>query len=576
MRLLIKTALQNRKHYVLLFFAIILMLLATVANQMEMFSLGILTQRGASKEFLDGEKANILRSAIVFLNENFRIYDNVYNLLSLLFVVALFKAVTAFGNKYLAQLVATRVSRDLRQKYFQHIQEMSMSFYQKYNIGSLSTRVVGDAGQVASSINSILINYVHTPFTAVSTLMICFYLSFKLSLIIFFGLPLIVIPMIAIAKRIKRIAKSQQKNQESLASVLIDFLAGIQTVKVFAMERFSLSKYSKQNNRMAVLEEKSARYSFAASPIIHMIATIFLVVIALYALHVEMMTLPEILVYCAMLHVFYEPVKKFAEENNSIQRGVAAAERMFEVLDIEPGIQDHDGAIDMQGLEEGIEFDDVWFKYEDTWILKGVSFKVKKGEFVALVGPTGAGKSTIAQLLPRLYEVQKGEIRIDGKPLAMYTQKSLREHIAFVPQKPFLFFDTIKENIAFGRGFSSEEIKKASRRAHADEFICALPNSYNTMLSEAGKNLSGGQQQRLAIARALVKKAPILIMDEPTSALDAISESRIKSAFKEIHGDITQILIAHRLTTIEQADKIIYLEDGKKVDEGSKDELIKT
>ena len=210
----------------------------------------------------------------------------------------------------------------------------------------------------------------------------------------------------------------------------------------------------------------------------------------------------------------------------------------------------------------------------EQWVLKGVSFTVRKGETVAIVGPTGSGKSTIVQLLPRLYDVQKGEICIDGYPLNHYTQKSLRENIAFVPQKPFLFLDTVAENIAFGRPFSQEEVQEAARQAHADEFIQQLPQGYQTILLETGKNLSGGQQQRLAIARALIKKAPILILDEATSALDAMSENHIKRALAQLQGKMTQIIIAHRLSTIEHADKIIYLEKGEKIAEGTKDELL--
>lgn len=280
--------------------------------------------------------------------------------------------------------------------------------------------------------------------------------------------------------------------------------------------------------------------------------------------------------FCGLLHLFYEPVKKFAEENANIQKGVVAAERMFEVLHIKPQIEDSDGAIQISGFKNIIEFDHVWFKYRDEWVVKDVSFTVKRGEVVALVGATGAGKSTLVQLLPRLYDVQKGEIRIDGIPLNAITQKSLREQIAFVPQRPFLFFDTVAENIAFGRSFSLEEIEEAAQKAFAHEFIFDLPQKYNTLLAEMGKTLSGGQQQRLAIARALVKKAPILIMDEATSSLDAISENRIKAAIRRLQGEITQILIAHRLSTIEHADKIIFFDRGRKIGEGGLNELLET
>lgn len=327
---------------------------------------------------------------------------------------------------------------------------------------------------------------------------------------------------------------------------------------------------------MASLEEKSARYGNAARPILHVISSLFFAAVILYGLYVVQMGVAELLVFCALLYAFYDPVKKFAEEHNNIQRGIAAAERMYEVLDLIPSFKDDPNAIPLKRFEDSIEFRNVSFRYNDAWVLRDLSFTVRKGETVAIVGPTGAGKSTIVQLIPRLYEVQEGEIFIDGKSLKAYTQRSVRENIAFVPQKPFLFFDTVKENISFGRPFSKEEVIDAARRAYAEEFIVQLPGDYNAKLAEMGKNLSGGQQQRLAIARALIKKAPILVMDEATSSLDAISEGKIKNAIAQLKGSMTQIIIAHRFSTIEHADKIIYLEKGRKVAEGTKDELLAT
>jgi ABC-type multidrug transport system fused ATPase/permease subunit len=497
-------------------------------------------------------------------------------LIVILVGVALFKAVTLFLSRYLTQLLSIRVTRDLRQQYFEHIQSLPLSFYQEQNLGSLSSRAVGDAGQISSSLNSCLTNYLQTPFTLFSTLIGCIYLSWKLSMIIFLGLPLIIIPVIFLTRRVKSISRQLQKNQETFTSVLLDFLAGIQTVKIFAMETFSLRKYKEQNDRMALLEGKGAKYGLLTRPLLHFIATGCLAVVVLFGLYALHMTIGQLLMFCGLLHLFYEPVKKFAEENSNIQKGVVAAERMFEVLNIKPQIQDKEGSIDLVEFHNLIEFDHVWFKYQGDWVIKDLSFTVKKGEIVALVGATGAGKSTVVQLLPRLYEIQKGEIRIDGVSLDAFTQKSLRETIAFVPQKPFLFFDTVAENIAFGRDFDRERLVEAAEKAFAHEFIVELPQQYDTLLAEMGKTLSGGQQQRLAIARALVKKAPILVMDEATSSLDAISENRIKLAIQRLQGEVTQILIAHRLSTIEHADKIIFLEKGRKLAEGTISELLET
>jgi ABC-type multidrug transport system fused ATPase/permease subunit len=288
------------------------------------------------------------------------------------------------------------------------------------------------------------------------------------------------------------------------------------------------------------------------------------------------MSTSEVFFYCGLLYIFYEPIKKFAEENSHIQRGIAAADRLYEVMAMKPDIADKVDAKTLTSFQDSIEFDNVSFRYGDEWILRDLSFTIRKGECVAIVGPTGAGKSTIVQLLPRLYDIEKGEIRIDGVPLADYTQASLRENIAFVPQKPFLFVDTIGNNIAFGRTFPEGQMESAAISAYADEFITRLPKGYDTELVEAGKNLSGGQQQRLAIARALIKQAPILVMDEATSSLDTLSEMHIKQAIDNLRGKMTQVIIAHRLSTIEGADRIIYIEKGRKVAEGTKEELLAT
>lgn len=621
MKLLLLTVLRNRRHMALLGFSVILICLVTFASQLEMFSLGVITKSGpgffelfapevngklqsedivykealwqrweqidsqqqgyisrqeADNYIASHKKDDFLTWAMAKLNESLPFAGNVRYLALMLVIVALFKAITMFSQRYITRLIAIRVSQDLRQRYFEHIQRQPMSFFHDYNSGSLSSRVVGDAALIAEALNACLVNYLQTPFTVITTLTLCFLTSWRLSLIIFFGFPLIVIPILFLAKRVKRISKQIQQNQERFASVLLDFLAGIQTVKVFAMENFSLDKYREHNEKMAALELRSARYDLSSRPIIHMIGMFFLATALLYGMYVLSMSVAEVFFYCGLLYIFYEPIKKFAEENSHIQRGIAAAERMDEIMSLQPHIEDAPKAVSLEDFNHAIEFVDVWFRYGSDWVLRGVNFTVKKGEMVAIVGPTGAGKSTIVQLLPRLYDIQQGEIRIDGKPLAFFTQKSLREQIAFVPQKPFLFMDTIAKNIAFGRPFPEEDIKMAAAQAHADEFIIKFNHGYQTELAEAGKNLSGGQQQRLAIARALVKKAPILVMDEATSSLDAISELHIKRAIKELRGQITQIIIAHRLSTIEDADRIIYIDEGEKIAEGTKDELLVT
>jgi len=619
MGLLLKAAFKNNRHRALIIFTLVCMCILTVASKLEVFAFGVMTKKGpeffelfgdvkdgtlhkvdfvtqdqmmhrwdmiASDNVISREGAleymkqwnsgDIIQSAVNSIDQVFPISGNVRNLAIFLVCIALFNAVMLFAYRFSTRIVAIKVSRDLRQQYFEHIQSLPMSFYQKYNVGSISSRVVSDALQIAEAINSCLVNYLQTPFNVLTTLVICFMTSWHLSILIFLGFPMIVLPVIWIAKRVKRISKQIQKNQEKFTTVLLEFLSGIQTVKVFSMEAFSLKKYQEHNARMAKLEQKSARYDLSSRPIVHTIGMTFLSGALLYGLYVLHMSVSETIFYAGMLYLLYEPVKKFAEENGNIQRGVAAAERMYEVMAEKSMITDDPNAEELNEFSNSIEFRNVSFRYNDEWVLKDLNFSVEKGKTVAIVGPTGAGKSTIVQLIPRLYDVQEGEILIDGKSIKAYTQKSLRENISFVPQKPFLFLDTIAENISFGRDFSQEQIEAAAKKAHADEFIQQLANGYSTELSETGKNLSGGQQQRLAIARALVKDAPILIMDEATSSLDTVSENYIKTSIQQLHGEVTQIIIAHRLTTIEDADKIIYLEEGQKVSEGTKDELLES
>lgn len=619
MKYLFRLAFRDSRHVPLVVLTILMMCLYSFSSQLEILAYGILSNKGPDFfklfspveegslhitsevtktqllerwEVLDPlqtgvvdsfqvnafvrqwDKSDFLTNITAWVDSIYPISGNIKYLAIMLVIVAVFKALTMFVFRMSTRVIAIRVSSDLRQKYFEHIQTLPMTFFQEHNSGGLSTRVIGDASLIADAINACLVNYLQTPFVLGTTLALCFMTSWQLSLMIFLGLPLIMLPIRFLSKRVKRISKQIQHNQANFASILIDFISGIQTVKVFAMESFSLKKYREHNEAMARLEQRSARYDLSTRPVVHTIAMSFLAGAILYGLYILQMSIPEVLVYCGLLFLFYEPIKKFAEENTHIQRGISAAERVYELMQEHPLLEEEMGSENLLGFHDKIEFDNVWFKYGEKWVLRGLSLTINKGETIAIVGPTGAGKSTIVQLLPRLYDPQKGEIRIDGRPTTLFKPKSIRELIAFVPQKSFLFLDTVSENIAFGRDFSEEEIQQAAEQAHADEFICKLPNGYQTMIAEGGKNLSGGQQQRLAIARALVKRAPILVMDEATSSLDAVSENRIKIAINDLKGRMTQIIIAHRLSTIEDADRILYIDQGELIAQGTKDQLL--
>ena len=618
MKLLLKAAVRAKEHVMWLVAMLATLIMLTIGSQAEMISLGVLTNTGsdfftlfqppekhrvkskvtlkdvekrwdaisggsryitkeATTEYLGKNDSNPLGRILQKLKKKLNIEGgNVIFLGVLLIVVALFKAIFLFASRYTTQVLAIKVSQQLRQDYFEHIQSLPLSFYTEYNIGSLSSRVAGDATQIARSLNSMVTNYIITPFTVFSSLGACFYFSWKLSLVVFVGLPLVILPIILITKKVRQITRKLQKNQENFSSVLIDFLSGIQTVKIFAMELFSLKKYKEQNDLIAHLECKTAKYDLMVRPILHMITTFCLAAVLFIGLYLLRLTMAELIVFCGFLNLFYEPIRRFADENSNVQKGVVAAERLYEVMSIKPKIENAPNSIKLKDFKDSIEFRNVWFAYEDKWVLKDVSFQIQKGETVAIVGHTGSGKSTILQLLPRLYDIQKGQILIDGLNISEYSQESLREKIAFVSQKPFLFFDSVKENISYGQRFPKERIIAAAKKAYAHEFIVDLPKGYETHLAETGKNLSGGQQQRLAVARALAKQAPILILDEATSSLDSISEDRIKNAIVNLHRDVTQVIVAHRLSTIEHADRIIFIENGTKLAEGTKDELLET
>lgn len=577
MKKLLKVFLCVKRHSLLILGIAVSLLFLTVANKMEVFSIAMLT--GGDLSAAQKAGATEIRASIsdfIIHLKSFLGLDQGKILPALVFLLSIscFNALFIFLSRYLTSLFSIRVSRDLRLHYFEHIQRLPMSFYKKYNIGSLSSRVVNDTSQIALSLNALVTNYFYTPFLVFSSLVFCFIISPQLSSIIFIGIICGAVPFLWITRKVKKITRQLQKNQEGFSSLLIDFLAGIQTVKIFSMEAFSLKKYREQNKKMGHLESKTAKYDLLTRPILHVIVVVCICFIMICGTYLMQLGFAEIICFCGLIMEMYQPIKKFAEENANIQKGVVASERLLEVLQIVPKEEEEARVLPLKAFTSSIRFEDVWFRYEDQWVLKGVSFTVHKGESVAIVGSTGAGKSTILQLLPRLYDVEKGTIYIDEHPLHLYTRSSLRDKIAFVPQKPFLFIDTIEANIDYGRGCSLSHIEESAKRAYAHEFIQQLPNKYQTSIANMGQNLSGGQQQRLAIARALSKGSPILLLDEATSALDTLSENHIKQAIFQLKHEVTQIIVAHRLSTIEYVDKIIVIDKGMKIAEGTKDELL--
>lgn len=617
MRKLLSLAVQNKRNYLILMVTALSMLMGTLATQLELVSIGIIsnqsvdaftlfssssrsvdllekadiekgwsridpqdrgfiTKQDAASYLAQKDESRLFVKLMASLSQYGDFFNNPIRLALYFLIVAILKAFATFFQGYTTSLVAIRVSQHLRQNYFDHIQKLSLHFYHRYNIGSLAVRVSGDAEAVALAMNSLLTNYLQTPFTLMSSLVLLYYISARLFFMLFFVIPLLILPIWILTKKVKVITKATRSRQEQIANVLYEFLAGIQTIKSFSMEQFSSEKYSQCNQSVVRLEEKGSRYSHLLRPILHFFGSMFIVILILWGFYIASLSLSELLVFCGILSQMYEPIKRFAEQNIQIQKGVVSADRIEEVMQIEPDLKDLEGAIDFPSFKREICFKDVYFKYDKKnpqWILQNFQLTIAKGEFVAVVGPTGVGKSTLVQLLLRLYDADRGSVEIDGIDVRRFKQRSLRHGIAYVPQRPFLFLDTVTSNIAFGERIDQKEVEMAAQMAHADSFIKKMPSGYDTVLQEMGKDLSGGQQQRLALARALYKKSEILILDEATSSLDVVTEGKIKDALQSLYGEKTLIVIAHRLSTVASADRIVYLDENETIS-GSLNDLL--
>ncbi len=541
-----------------------------------------ITRQDASKFIVKKEGGSLVERLQAYLETHFNLRKNIFHLILLVAITAIFKGISFFGSKYTTSLVATRISKDLRTAYFEHVQSLPMDFFQKNDRGMIATRVMGDSGNIALAISSSLFHYIQTPFVVLFSLILCLKMSWQLSIVIYVVFPLIVLPIAYFSSRVRKVSRAMQKNQETFTSFLMEYLTGVYTTKLFSSEAFSLQRFSRENEHIAKLERKNARYSFSSRPVLHAFSSVAMVSVLLYGMYVLSMPLSEILVFGLLVHQLYEPLKRFNDENLTIQRGIVAAQRIYEVLDLDKEESDEASLTKCQPLKKELSFKNVSYSVQEessngqVQILNSVNFSIKPGETVALVGPTGAGKSTLINLIARLYKPQEGSILWDGTDVTELKIKSLRQQLAYVPQRPHIIADTVFENIAFGqKGVSLHEVVAAAKKAHAHEFIQSMAEGYETPLLEGGKNLSGGQQQRIAIARALLRNASILVLDEATSSLDTVSEQRVKQAMDELEGR-TKIIIAHRLSTIANADRIYYLEQGKVLASGAKDELLET
>jgi subfamily B ATP-binding cassette protein MsbA len=496
------------------------------------------------------------------------------------FVVALaaFKGFSRYIQAYFINTAGQLAIQDIRNRMFEHALGLSMRFYVKNSSGALMSRILNDVNVVQSTLSNVLVTLVKETLLLLALIGVAFYTDWKMALMAFVVIPLTALPASGIGKRIKRFSKRGQGAMGDLTSALEQAFSGIKVIKSFATEPKEGEDFRRKNLTYYRLVRKTLKYAAASSPIVELLSSFGAAAALWYGLDRVMsgaMTQGQLFSVLTAITLMYAPLKNLVKVNNVVQTALGAAERMFEVVDEAPEIADRPDAIALQRSAGAVDFEQVTFSYDDEPVLEAFSASIKAGEVVALVGPSGAGKTTVIGLLNRFYDPVSGVIRIDGHDIRNLTQQSLHENLALVDQETFLFNDTIRGNIRYGRpDASEEEVASAARKAYADDFIRQLPEGYDTLIGDRGVRLSGGQRQRLCIARALLRDAPILLLDEATSALDTESEAMVQQALGNLMRDRTTIVIAHRLSTVIHADRILVLRDGRICQSGTHRQLL--
>jgi subfamily B ATP-binding cassette protein MsbA len=492
--------------------------------------------------------------------------------------LVLIKGVFDYGQAYLMNYVGQRIVADLREQLYNHLQYFSLSFFTKTPTGILISRLTNDIGLIQGAVSNAITTIIKESFTIIALTGVVFYQDWKLASIAFIVLPLAAIPIVKFGQKLRKFSIRGQVRMGSITSLLQETISGNRIVKAFTMEDYESRRFSAENNRFFKVVMKRQKIRALSSPVIEGLGGLGVAAIVLiggYSVIKGNSTPGSLTSFLVALGLLYKPIKSLSRLNDVVQGGLAAGSRVFELLDQTPEIRDTDGAVPLTGISNGIKFDHISFKYEDKNVLKDINIEVKVGEVLALVGMSGAGKTTLVNLIPRFYDVGEGRITIDGRDLRTFTIKSLREHIGIVTQQTILFNDTVRNNIAYGDiTRSEEEIIEAANAANAHGFIEKLPLGYDTVIGERGVKLSGGERQRISIARALLKDAPILILDEATSSLDSESELQVQIALERLMENRTVFLIAHRLSTIRNAHRILVIDDGRTVEEGTHDELL--
>ena len=492
------------------------------------------------------------------------------------------KNIFLYIKNILLRIVELKLVKDIRDRLYQHIQTLSLGYFHKRQTGTITSIVMNDVGQLQSAVGVVFQRLFVEPINIFIFITLLFIISWKLAIIAIVILPLAGITIVTIGKSIRRKSRRTQSKIAEIMQILTETLSSIRIVKAFVNEKEEVKKFTGESQNYFKLLLQRARLDLISAPITESFGVIIGVVLLWYGgmevLSNEGLSAEDFIRFIVILFSILGPIKQMSNVNLRIQMGAASAERIFELLDTPPEIVEKPDAVDLGNFQKSIEFDSVHFEYNDgdDRVLDEVSFTINKGEVVAMVGPSGSGKSTIADLIPRFYDVSKGAIRVDGHDLRDAALASIRGNMGIVTQEVILFNDSIRNNIAYAQPNVSEDaIRKAATAANALEFIEQTPKGFETLIGERGVNLSGGQKQRLAIARALLKNPPILILDEATSALDTESEKMVQNAIEELMKDRTALVIAHRLSTVQNADKIIVIDKGRVVETGTHSELYK-
>ena len=492
--------------------------------------------------------------------------------------VFLFRGLASFGQDFLMAYISGRVVTDIRNKLHAHTLTLSLSFFQRHPSGNLVSRITGDVGVAAGAMTDAVVSVMRESTSLLALIIAAFYMDPWLALISFVVFPASVLPVMKLGKKIRRFTRKGQAKVGYLLGLLHETIQGTRIVKAFGMESYEQERFDKESERLFRLGIRTTRTRAMVGPMTELLSAFAIGGVVWYggaSVIGGSRTQGQFMAFLTAMFMMYQPFKKLASTNSTVQQGIAAAERVFEIFDTASDVQERRDAREAAKFSESIEFHGVSFGYGHKPVLESIDLKIAAGEMVALVGVSGVGKSTLADLVPRFYDVTTGKIELDGVDIRDLTLQSLRSQIGIVTQQTFLFNDTVRNNIAYGdRSKGMDEIVAAAKSAHAHDFITAMPHGYDTVIGELGTKLSGGERQRLSIARALLKDPPILILDEATSSLDSESERLVQDALERLMVGRTTLVIAHRLSTIRRADRIVVLVGGKIVEQGTHEELL--